>query len=113
MRMGDLLESRVADADGRDLGVVHDVRLVQDGPLLEGFGHALRVDGLVVGPGSWAVRLGYLRHGVKGPWLVKALAQAVERRTRFVPWGDVEAWDGRHVRLRCREADLRRLAEIV
>ena len=70
MRIGELLHSTVVDADGKRLGSIDDVRLVQDGPYLEGFGAALRVDGLVVGRGGLAVRLGYHRHGVRGPALL-------------------------------------------
>lgn len=112
MRLSELLHSRVLDADGRDIGHVHDVRLVQDGPVLEGFGHALRVQGLVVGAGSLGVRLGYHRHGVRGPALVKWPALRLERRARYVAWADVDQWDGDVVRLRARADDLPRLTDV-
>jgi hypothetical protein len=101
MRLGELLHSTVVDATGTAVGAVDDVRLVQDGPLVDGFGHALRVDGLVVGRGALAVRLGYHRHAVKGPVLLKALFRTLERRARYVPWDRVEHWDGTTVVLRC------------
>ena len=55
--ISDLLRSKVVDAYGQDLGSVNDVRLVQDGPALEGFGAALRIDGLIVGAGALAEAL--------------------------------------------------------
>ncbi|HEX9969795.1 MAG TPA: hypothetical protein VGB03_06620 [Acidimicrobiales bacterium] len=111
VRLGELLHSRVVDADGRAVGRVHDVRLVQDGPVLDGFGHALRLEGVIVGAGGLGVRLGYHRHGVRGPALLKWLALALERRARYVAWSEVEAWDGEVVRLRHRASDLPRLTD--
>ena len=112
MRAGELLRSDVVDAAGAELGSVDDVRLVQDGPLLEGFGAALRVDGLVIGGGSLSVRLGYHRHRVRGPWLLKAVFGALERKALFAPWDQVESWDGERLRLRCTEADLPHVHEV-
>jgi hypothetical protein len=111
-RISELFHSDVVDVAGTRLGSVDDVRLVQDGPLIAGFGAALRVDGLVVGRGGIAVRLGYHRHRVKGPALVKAIAAALERRALFVPWADVDSWDGELVRLRVGRADLRRVVDV-
>ena len=68
MRLSDLIGSAVTDAQGATLGNVQDVRLVQDGPYVEGFGHALRVEGIVTGKGTMAVRLGFARAGIRGPW---------------------------------------------
>ena len=68
MQISDVMGRRVADADGARVGKVADVRLVQDGPFVEGFGNTLRVDALVVGRGGVASRLGYVRGGVRGPW---------------------------------------------
>jgi sporulation protein YlmC with PRC-barrel domain len=58
MRLSDLLGAPVRDGQGRSLGHVKDVRLVQDGPYVEGFGHQLRVAELVVGRGPMGTRLG-------------------------------------------------------
>src|SRR5262245_54016803 len=109
--ISELLASDVIDADGQRIGAVHDVRLIQDGPLLEGFGAALRVDALIVGVGTLAVRFGYHRHQVKGPALLKALFGALERRARLIPWHRVADWDGSTIRVDCRVADLATLAE--
>jgi hypothetical protein len=104
--LSELLRSEVLDSNGRTLGQVDDVRLVQDGPVIPGFGAGLRVDGLVVGAGGLAVRLGYHRHRVRGPALLKALFATLERRARFVPWELVAEWDGSTVRLHRSFADI-------
>ncbi len=99
MHLSDLLHSKVLDADGAPLGSVDDVRLVQDGPLLLPFGAAFRVEGLMVGHRSVGTRLGYMRRGVRGPWLLRVIFAALERRARYVPWEDVLTWDGSTVRV--------------
>lgn len=87
MRLSELLGAEVFASDGHRVGRVHDVRLVQDGPITGTWGAAFRVDGLVVGPGSLGVRLGvHRRRG--GPWLVKALF--AHRRPGFVAWQRVQ-----------------------
>jgi sporulation protein YlmC with PRC-barrel domain len=105
MRLSEILHSEVLDENDRRVGTVADVRLVQDGPLLGAFA-ALRVEGLVVGGGSLGVRLGFHRADVKGPWPLKALFGAMERKARFVPWDRVSACDGQTVRIRGTAADL-------
>jgi hypothetical protein len=99
MNLSDLLHSPVVDDAGASLGTVEDVRVVQDGPLLLPFGAAFRVDGLIVGRHTIGTRLGYNREGVKGPWLLRAIFSALERRARFIPWDAVQSWDGRVVRV--------------
>jgi hypothetical protein len=66
MRLSDLLGAEVLDEAGRSAGRVHDVRLVQDGPVVGGFGAALRLDGLLVGRRAVGARLGYDRGKMKG-----------------------------------------------
>src|SRR5436305_8769256 len=106
MRLSDLMHSQVYDADGAKIGPVGDVVVIQDGPMLLPFGAAFRIDGLMVGHRSFGTRLGYVRGGVKGPWLLRAMFSALERRARYVPWDDVATWDGEVVRLRVRGGDL-------
>jgi hypothetical protein len=106
MHLSDLLHSRVIDADGADIGSVDDVRMVQDGPLLLPFGAAFRVEGLMVGHRSIGTRLGYVRGGVKGPRLLRAIFSALERRARYVEWDDVATWDGTTVRITKRRDEL-------
>ena len=106
MLLSDVLHSRVFDVDGVDLGSVDDVRLVQDGPLLLPFGAALRVDGLVVGHAAVGTRLGYHRGDVTGPWLLKTIFSALERRAHYVPWDQVESCEEGEVRIRSRGSEL-------
>jgi hypothetical protein len=89
MRLSELLHSRVVDAAGNDVGRVHDVRLVQDGPLVGTFGAAFRVEGLIVGPAIAGARLGYRRSGMTGPFLLAAPLRRLHRRVKFVPWDRV------------------------
>jgi hypothetical protein len=100
MRLGDLLGSPVRDADGNPIGHVQDVRLVQDEPYVEGFGHGLRVEGILTGRGSLAVRLGFDRAGMAGPWPLTTIFRRLERRARYYRWEQVDAWDDDGVRLR-------------
>lgn len=80
------LAAEVADEMGRAAGKVHDVRLVQDGPMLGTFGAAFRLHGLIVGPASLGARLGYDRAGVDAPFILKVPVQAMHRHIRYVPW---------------------------
>ena len=89
MRLSDLLGADVVDEAGRSAGHVHDVRLVQDGPLMGGFGAGLRVDGLLVGGRAICARLGYERRKMKGPWLVKLLFGWLFHDGRYASWDRV------------------------
>ena len=98
-RLSDLVGARALDADGARLGDVEDVRLVQDGPFVEGFGHKLRIDGVVIGKPRRGLRLGFGRGNVRGPWLLKALFRRLERGDRYYAWGAFE-WEPGTVRLK-------------
>jgi sporulation protein YlmC with PRC-barrel domain len=91
MRPSDLLGAEIVDQHGRRGGEVHDVRLVQDGPLVGGFGASLRLDGLIVGRRAIGGRFGYGRRDMKGPALVKLLAGWFYREGRYVAWDRVRA----------------------
>ena len=100
MRLSELLDRVVVTADGRSLGKVRDVRLVQDGPILAGGTQAaLRVDAVIVSKGWRGVRLGYLRGEVRGPWLLRAIFGRLERGAHAIPLRDLE-WDDQQPRLR-------------
>jgi sporulation protein YlmC with PRC-barrel domain len=99
VRLTDLLGATVVDEGGRLLGVVTDVRLVQDGPLQGTFGAALRVHGLVVGRTSVGAHLGFDRANVRGPWLLKGLVGAVQGRPRYVDWSRIRSIEPRLVRV--------------
>jgi uncharacterized protein YrrD len=89
MRLSDLLGAEVLDQAGGSAGRVHDVRLVQDGPVLGGFGAGLRVDGLLVGRRALGARLGYERRDMRGPLLVKLAAGRLYHDGRYIEWGRV------------------------
>ena len=91
MRLSDLLGAEVVDEAGGSAGRVHDVRLVQDGPVVGGFGAALRLDGLIVGRRAVGARLGYERREMHGPLLVKLLAGWLHHDGRYVAWDRVRA----------------------
>jgi hypothetical protein len=86
--------------------VVDDVRLVQDGPILGGFGAALRVEGVVAGGGSLGVRLGFHRGRVKGPWPLKVLFSHLENRAVYVPWEQVTSFADERVVFTGTPADI-------
>jgi len=98
MRLSDLLDRPVFDADGRRLGAVQDVLVSESEPLLSGRPSALVVEGLVVG-GHQGTRLGFERGGAQGPWPIAALFRRLERRARFVPWDIVANCDNDEVRI--------------
>jgi sporulation protein YlmC with PRC-barrel domain len=89
MRMSDLLDRHVVDAEGRRIGRVRDVRLVRTAADDRQPGEAAyRIDGLVVGEPFTGDRLGY-GHTVHSPRLIAALFAALRRQQYFVPWGAV------------------------
>jgi sporulation protein YlmC with PRC-barrel domain len=106
MRIAELLGSTVVDPEGRTLGAVHDVRLVQDGPPLASFDAALTVSSLLFGPIAIGSRLGYGRHGVKGPWLLKTIFERIHGRHHAVQWEQVAAIEPTRIHLRVDVADL-------
>jgi hypothetical protein len=110
--MGELLDRHVVDAAGRRVGTVHDVRLVQDGPTQGRFGRALRVDGLVVGKGALAIRLGYHRAGIQGPFLLGRIFRWLEGRAWYVPWDRIADRTDDVIRLSCSIEELPRIPDI-
>jgi hypothetical protein len=93
MQLSELIAARVVDVDGRKVGTVGDVRLIQDGPYLEAFGAALRVEGIIAGRHGLATRLGYHRGDVTGPWLLRTLFRRIEARAHYIPWPHVQRID--------------------
>jgi hypothetical protein len=65
---------------------VHDARLRRDGPYIAGFGPALRLESLVFGPGSIAMRLGLNRPDMTGPWPLHLFAERALRNAKVLPW---------------------------
>jgi hypothetical protein len=93
MRASEVLGLEVVAGDGRRLGKVLDLRLVQDGPLMGAYA-ALRVESLVVGHHSVASHRGYDRSSVGGPWVVRALVRMLTRTNRCLPWEDARVEAG-------------------
>jgi hypothetical protein len=106
MRASDLLESRVFDAERNDLGQVHDIRMVREGPVQGVFGPGYVVKALIVGPAAVGVRLGFDRSGMKGPGWLKALFRWLHRDARLVEWSLIGRIEGKEIHLRVRTQDL-------
>ena len=86
MKLSELLGREVVTADGKSLGKVHDVLLVQDGPIQSNQSAALRLHALAVGRRSYGTKLGYTQGTVTGPWLLRRL---LHRDPTIIPWGDI------------------------
>jgi hypothetical protein len=107
MRLSDLLDSDVVDEAGRTLGHVHDVRLVQEGPVVGSSDATFVVAGLVMGGTKVGARLGFGRASVQGPWLLKRLFERLHADDRFVPWGSVRGVTQGVIHVGVSAADLR------
>jgi sporulation protein YlmC with PRC-barrel domain len=90
MKLSELLGHAVVTADGKSLGKVHDVLLVQDGPIQANQSAALRLHALAVGRLSHGTKLGYTQGTVAGPWLLRRL---LHRSPTIIPWRDVISRD--------------------
>ncbi len=62
---------------------MHDVVLVQDGPVGANGRAGLRLHAIAVGPRSLGSQFGYVQGTVTGPWLLHRL---LHRPPRLVPW---------------------------
>ncbi|MDQ1722012.1 MAG: hypothetical protein QOI26_1746 [Pseudonocardiales bacterium] len=94
MRASDLLGKAVHDDHGQRLGVVTDLRCVQDGPL-RGAMQAPRISALIVSRRHTGSLLGYDRSTQKGPWLIRVTVRWLHRRALLVPWDTVADTTGR------------------
>lgn len=83
LRASAILGTPVLDPDGRSLGRLRDLRLRAHRD-----GH--HIEGLVTGRGVIAERFGYAYGEVAGPWLLVAIMRRLARRTRYIPWNDVQ-----------------------
>ena len=109
MRLVELIGCRVIDAEGDDVGGVHDVRL----RAVTVDGHeTYRVIALVVGDVSLATRLGYGRQDLQGPWPLPQLFGRLARRSRLVEWDDIVEIARPRITISRRRDDLESAVEI-
>ena len=106
MLLSEFTRLEVVDADGKKIGRVFDALMVQDGRKVGSFGPRARVEGFTVGRRAMGERLGYLRADVKGPALLSKFLRWLDNRARYVPWEQVEKFDDKVIRLRCRADEL-------
>jgi sporulation protein YlmC with PRC-barrel domain len=98
MRASDLIGADVLSRDGSHLGVVTDLRCVQDGPL-RGAMATPRVTALLVSRRHTGSMLGYDRRAQQGPWLIRALVRRLHRHLTEVPWAAVASYGDGQIRL--------------
>jgi sporulation protein YlmC with PRC-barrel domain len=90
-RLSRLIGLRVRDGSGEPIGQVADVRLSQDGPLLEEVQHAFRLSGLIVVPRHTGQLFGYERGpGGQAPLLVRSIIRRLHHGGCYVPWSQIE-----------------------
>jgi hypothetical protein len=97
-----------SDQHGRAVGKVHDVRLEQDGPVLEGLGPSLRLEGLIVGRRALGARFGFGRGGVRRPWLLKLVFGSLGHDGRYVAWDRIQSIRAQQIRIIGTAGDLPR-----
>jgi hypothetical protein len=88
MRASDLIGQEVYDAAAKRVGVVTDLRCVQDGPL-RGSMQAPRIAALIISARHTGSLLGYDRRSQQGPWLIRIIIRFLHRHALLVPWEDV------------------------
>jgi hypothetical protein len=98
MRASELIGLPVLDASGQHVGIVTDLRCVQDGPL-RGAMAAPRVRVVLVSSRHTGALLGYDRREQQGPWLIRVVIRRLHRQLRIIAWDDLEL-DGNSLRLR-------------
>jgi hypothetical protein len=107
VRIAELLGCRLFDCDGTEIGSVHDVRFVADGPPYAHTGKpAYRLAALIVGGTAVGDRLGFVRHEMNGPWPLTVLLPRLARHSYLVRWEDVARFDRPRIEIRCRASDL-------
>jgi PRC-barrel domain len=86
MLLSDLLGVPVVTTDGDELGHVHDVVLVQDGPMGSNRRAGIRLHAIAVGSRSIGSQLGHAQGTVEGPWLLRRM---LHRPPRIVSWSAI------------------------
>jgi sporulation protein YlmC with PRC-barrel domain len=88
MKASDLIGRPVYDAGGQQLGIVTDLRCIQDGPL-RGSMQTPRIAALIISRRHTGSLLGYDRRRQQGPWLIRKLVQRLHRNAALIPWDAV------------------------
>jgi hypothetical protein len=94
MLLSELIGVQVVTTTGDDLGRVHDVLVVQDGPLNARGQAGLRLHALAVGKRSFGAQLGYAQDMVTGPWLLRVLFR---KPPALVPWPAIVRRDNERI----------------
>ncbi|HEY6748917.1 MAG TPA: PRC-barrel domain-containing protein [Mycobacteriales bacterium] len=97
MRAGELLGRPVFDHTGRRIGLVADLRCVQEAGPHSSWG-VLRLDALVVTERRVTPRLGYGRHQ-RSPALLRGVLRGLPGQLVVVPWSAVASWSAEGIRL--------------
>lgn len=110
MRLSELLDVEMQDRDGRRVGRVVDIRLVQDGPVRFPYGAALRVDGFIVAERELVRLLGYERD--VRPAIFRRVIGLVSGTVRLVGFADVERLPDGTLRTSAATTDLPLLDDV-
>jgi hypothetical protein len=117
MRASEVLGARVIDAQGREIGVVQDLRARREaaGASAAVRGRFLIVAVVVGGDGILARAAhgwGFAADRAQGPWLLRRLTKRAVERSLVVPSELVESWDPAQLRLKASRSALLSLKEL-
>jgi hypothetical protein len=93
MRASDYIGREIRDHHGARVGIITDLRCVQDGPP-RGQSAMLRVDAALVSSRHTGATLGYDRRDRQGPWMIRVGVRRLHRNLRIVPWSSIVDNDG-------------------
>ena len=93
MKASDYIGREVRDHAGARVGIITDLRCVQDGPL-RGPSAMLRIDAALVSARHTGATLGYDRRSRQGPWMIRVGVRWLHRSLRVVPWSAITDHDG-------------------
>jgi hypothetical protein len=93
MRASDYIGREIRDHHGAHVGIITDLRCVQDGPP-RGPSAMLRVDAALISTRHTGATLGYDRRRRQGPWMIRVGVRWLHRNLRVVPWSAITDHDG-------------------
>ncbi len=103
IRVTALLDKKVVDVDGIEIGKSHDLFAVRDGPRV-GRTPSFRIYHLIGGAGAFGDHLGYERQDVIGPLPLRSFFSWLKRRAHGFDWKDIKQISRDEIVLR-RKAD--------